>query len=526
MWQRKIMESKIKILACGDVEGRFNILFKKIEIIQRKSGPFDLLICVGNVFGLNNLEFEPYKKGELKVPIATIILGANTEDHVNLFSENSIELCENIQYLGKRGVYITNGLRIAYLSGTFTNNVSKKDHEFNDEEVIALRDICLRANSNFRGVDILLTSQWPTDVTNEDSQWNKNTRLTSPSYHCAWLATELKPRYHISGLEGIFYERPPFRVPNSDLEIPTRFLGLARVGNIKKHKWIYALNLVPIDKMRISDLSQKTTDETACPYNINDLVVRVLKDRKYGSKEKRQYFYDMNVGLGTSEKKFVKKAKIEFDQSKCWFCLSSTSVEKHLIITVGKSVYVALAKGGLVDEHFLICPIDHYQCTVNQPDEIQKEVECYKAAITNFYKRNDKVPVFFERNYKTSHMQIQAVPISNNTTTALSQLLKMEGESRGLYLHELEKYVRCDQVLPANVPYFIIELPNGKTFYTKINGKNGFPLNFAREILVMGPILNMNNRAEWRDCILSTGEEIKLVERIRSDFEPFDITND
>lgn len=44
-------------------------------------------------------------------------------------------------------------------------------------------------------------------------------------------------------------------------------------------------------------------------------------------------------------KKRFKKQKIEFDKSKCWFCLASPSVEKHLVITVGNSTYLALAKG-------------------------------------------------------------------------------------------------------------------------------------------------------------------------------------
>lgn len=45
------------------------------------------------------------------------------------------------------------------------------------------------------------------------------------------------------------------------------------------------------------------------------------------------------------KKQKMKKPRIEFDQSTCWFCLSSPSVEKHLIIAVGTSSYIALAKG-------------------------------------------------------------------------------------------------------------------------------------------------------------------------------------
>lgn len=90
----------------------------------------------------------------------------------------------------------------------------------------------------------------------------------------SWLIMKLKPRYHISGLEGTYYERKPFRAPNlndhdTTLNLATRFLGLARVANPSKEKWLYALSLTAIDQMKIGDLLQKTTDETECPFDFN-----------------------------------------------------------------------------------------------------------------------------------------------------------------------------------------------------------------------------------------------------------------
>lgn len=39
--------------------------------------------------------------------------------------------------------------------------------------------------------------------------------------------------------------------------------------------------------------------------------------------------------------------------------------------------YLALAKGGLTDEHVLILPIGHYQSTVTAPSDVLDEVEKY-----------------------------------------------------------------------------------------------------------------------------------------------------
>lgn len=51
-----------------------------------------------------------------------------------------------------------------------------------------------------------------------------------------------------------------------------------------------------------------------------------------------------------------------------------------------------------------------------------------------------------------------------------------------------------------------------------------FPLNFAREVLASGPILNKPDRIDYKDCILEKNQEDDVVKQIRIDFEPFDFT--
>lgn len=81
--------------------------------------------------------------------------------------------------------------------------------------------------------------------------------------------------------------------------------------------------------------------------------------------------------------------------------------------------------GGVVEEHFLICPVEHYQCANSLPQEVVEELDLFKEAVRKFYGRNDKVAVFFERNYKTSHMQIQAVPIPKRAAKEIKDIFKV-----------------------------------------------------------------------------------------------------
>ena len=68
----------------------------------------------------------------------------------------------------------------------------------------------------------------------------------------------------------------------------------------------------------------------------------------------------------------------------CWFCLNSPQVEKHLIVSVGSECYVALAKGGLVEEHLLIVAIEHVPSFEALSPTAKEECRKYKHASTSF----------------------------------------------------------------------------------------------------------------------------------------------
>lgn len=182
---------------------------------------------------------------------------------------------------------LSSGLKIAYLSGIESDKLS--DWEFDKEEVKAVRNLCFANKSSmgdYRGIDILLTSQWPKQIYDKESNTSK---------YVSWLAAEIRPRYHFCGLNGVYYERLPYRNSGGNvtqLELATRFIALANVGNVEKDKkYIYALNVAPVDKLRIIDLIQKTTNETPCPYDSMNIIV----DQQTQSNVKFLFFFFSTV---------------------------------------------------------------------------------------------------------------------------------------------------------------------------------------------------------------------------------------
>lgn len=522
------MSDKQRVLICGDVNGKFKTLFTRVEIINKKNGPFDFLLCVGNFFGSSDKEWKQCKDGKISVPVTTYVLGPNDELHVPMYQCNSgDELAPNINYLGKRGVFsASSGLKICYVSGI--EGKSPGDCYFTATDVTRVRDSCIKGQPSYRGVDILLTSAWPAGVARLDPK--AMDRPPPGSALLAWLAVHVKPRYHFCGLENIYYERPPYKNLDTGCDSGahcTRFMALAPVGNAEKQKWLYALSLTPIDLMRVSELSQQTTDQTGLPYT--GLALSYSCTGVSEQDQPSQYFYDMTSGKRQredDEPPFKRKKQQPrgpaLEQEQCWFCLASSKVEKHLVVSVGNDVYLALAKGGLVPQHVLIIPVTHHFSTTSIPDSVASEIEQFKTALRKLYAVDSKLPVFFERNYRAPHLQIQVVPVPEDCAENLKSSFQELAESEGFSLDELPEFSKLEQIAPPGTPYFYVELPSGEKLFHRI--RKNFPLNFGREVLACPYVLNMPEKSDWKECTLSKEEEIELCQKFRQQFKPFDFT--
>ena len=131
----------IKILVSGDVDGNISALFKRVETVNKKAGPFEMLLCVGSFFGPGNLGWSDYKSGRCKVPVPTYILGPTDPSQLQSYPDLAgCELCENVIYFGKQGCFATKeGLRIAYVSGVQAeDSLTAKSHNYTTDSLNSL----------------------------------------------------------------------------------------------------------------------------------------------------------------------------------------------------------------------------------------------------------------------------------------------------------------------------------------------------------------------------------------------------
>ncbi|VDO90168.1 unnamed protein product [Haemonchus placei] len=68
-------KDQARVLCVGDVRGEFEQLARKIAVINKKNGPFDMLFCVGEFFGSNADENEKILTGKVEFEVPTYVLG-------------------------------------------------------------------------------------------------------------------------------------------------------------------------------------------------------------------------------------------------------------------------------------------------------------------------------------------------------------------------------------------------------------------------------------------------------------------
>ncbi|GER35999.1 CwfJ-like family protein / zinc finger(CCCH-type) family protein [Striga asiatica] len=213
----------------------------------------------------------------------------------------------------------------------------------------------------------------------------------------------------------------------------------------------------------------------------------------------------------------------------CWFCLSSPSVESHLITSIGEYCYCALAKGPLVQDHVLIIPIEHVPNTLSLPPESEKDLNKLQSSLKAYFKRQGKEAVFFEWVSKRgTHANLQVVPIPSYRASSVENIFNLAAKKLGFTFTTIKndnnsarKLVGMN--LDKNQSLFYVEVPGGTILSHGVEENEKFPFQFGREVLA--GLLNIADKADWRNCQLRKDEETKMADDFKSQFKEYDPNN-
>jgi RNA recognition motif-containing protein len=247
----------VKVLICGDVHSRFEVLVNRLNALQNSAhGPFHVLFIVGSLFVDSN-DFATFINSGLELPLPAYVLKPTGFPGV-------ADLPNNVHAVGTGAVGFAtiNQLTVAYISESADDaSISGALHPTH--------------NAAYKGCDMLLSSAWPRDIqhflspTDHDTLKNMG-GMGSGSKSVAEFAAKVIPRYHFAAdkSHNIFYQRPPYSNQTGAGVVPTRFISLASVSDSKDKdkKWLHALSLEPIIYLSAAALTEVPAGTTDCPF--------------------------------------------------------------------------------------------------------------------------------------------------------------------------------------------------------------------------------------------------------------------
>jgi hypothetical protein len=195
----------------------------------------------------------------------------------------------------------------------------------------------------------------------------------------------------------------------------------------------------------------------------------------------------------------------------CFFCLSNVNVAKHLVVSIGTEVYLALAKGPLttpesvgspIPGHVLIIPIAH--TPIATPTEAS-EMEQYRLQLSTFYEKRGCHTVTYEIHTLEgihAHWQVIAVP-----------------KDKALEEEFIQGFAEKKMILEKREPgeseeYCRVVLPSGAYIAT-------IPVRFDLQLprRIVANILKLEDRQDWRGCVQTEDEEKEVAMTFRKEFE-------
>ena len=552
-------------IVVGAVYGQFDVFEKLSKLHQRNT--FSLALIIGDLFAnpkasadqspddltslLNNeitVSFPTYfALGKCPFPPS---VQAKLED-------NDDELCSNLYFLGKRSVTKTSdGLRIVAIGGELSVERSGLSKDRYDPFHTEADSKSLQGAHN---ADILISScSWPSAI-------RSRSKVASPDGNCdpcsetgvADLCSALKPRYHLSTSDHLFFEREPFVHASDDAtdEAPriTRFISLASYGNQLKQKWMYAFSI----DIRSSSNTALPAGVTASP-----LMRNPTKRQRSDAQEDGRYRFshDNSHTLGQRHPKRSKTQGPPGPES-CFFCLSNPNLATHLITSIANDSYLTTAKGPLpmagtfpslaFPGHTLIIPLSHSSTFARiDPSETRvstfEEMTRYRwalqslvaslsegtlGAVTWEISRGDGVHV---------HWQFLPVPAESVTAGLVEAAFKVEAENERYEPFEAKDLGDAAQVVGDFLRIWIwrphlgiaasasdnadkgANVEEEKSLLLEIRDGSRFDLQFPRRC--MAKLLGLEERFHWRDCSQTEAEEIAEAEAFKTAFKPFDFS--
>lgn len=558
-------------------KGNFTSVFDKLSKLHAKNA-FSIALIVGDLFADfsvpssdDDANITKLLNGEITVPLTIYFTLGKYPLPPRILEKvqnSDDEVCANLYFLGKRSSFKTSeGLRIVTLGGhldpAFAAGVSKDKYlPFHSEDDA-------KALQESKGTDILITGHWPTRIRSGSKVTiPHNVQMPRTEQCVADLCSELRPRYHFSISEDLFYEREPFfhltDEGKPDPGATTRFISLAPYGNSPKQKWLYAFTIDP-QAPAATVITPGTTPSPFATTSPNQSIKRARDEglnqgySRYSKGASRDHYRPIKTRHG------LRRQRTPLE---CFFCLSNPNLATHLITSIGIDVYLTIAKGPLPTEktfpglscpaHILIIPLVHSPTFRSFPEQqalisTYKEMQRYRRALHSLLIDRCKDTlgaVTFEISRADGvhvHWQFLPVPADLIKKGLVEAAFKVEAENQKYPAFKVKEindgraestdFFRVWVWRPEEGETNGADAANGnhtseddsnETRGNEVSMMLSFPsdlrfdLQFGRRVIAK--LLGLGHRAHWKDCAQTEDEEKNDAEAFKAAFKKFDFS--
>lgn len=229
----------------------------------------------------------------------------------------------------------------------------------------------------------------------------------------------------------------------------------------------------------MSRLAGKALEKTDHEYDLDDVFTdRASRKERDGKAEERE-----------RDKAIAEHHRMSKRLDDCKFCFGTQSMQKHLMIAMGQSCYLALPHHtSLTDGHCFIIPNAHTTCATMLDEDVWREMQEFRKALVHMFMRDDQDCVFFEIAMGLKyhpHMILECVPVpreSGDMAPMYFQKAIQECESEWAHNTKLiklgEKNVR--RAVPKGLPYFHVDFGIQDGFAHVIEDEKEFSKSFAQ----------------------------------------------
>eukprot|EP00095_Tigriopus_kingsejongensis_P003050 maker-scaffold101_size371023-snap-gene-0.17 protein:Tk03050 transcript:maker-scaffold101_size371023-snap-gene-0.17-mRNA-1 annotation:"cwf19-like protein 2" len=255
------------------------------------------------------------------------------------------------------------------------------------------------------------------------------------------------------------------------------------------------LNTAEDQNAMMSRLVGKSIERTDEDYDLDDVFMS--RANKKESEEK--------LLVQQRDRAIAQERKKSRTLDSCKFCFDGQRLNKHLIVAIGRTAYLALPHHvSLTEGHCFIVPMSHVACSTLTDEDLWEEIQLFRKTLVRMLALDDLDCIFFEhadRLKSFPHMIVECVPIPRESGDMAPmffqkaiQECEMEWSDNKKLIHLKDKSLK--RSVPKGLPYFHVDFGLDSGFAHVIEDEELFPRNFAQEII--GGMLDLEPRL-WRN---------------------------